>query len=122
MGMLESGKGHIGEGANADIAIYPINPSEIDPSRDYKKVENAFAKTAYTIKSGAIVARDGEITATPDGRTIFVEPQVDEKLFDDMYSDLEELFRRYYSVNIANYPLQDDYIPNPYVVPSGAKV
>jgi len=122
LGLLESGKGHLGEGANADIAIYALDPATIDASRDYKNVECALGKAAYTIKDGEVVARDGEITAIPKGRTIYVEPQVDEKLFKEMYTDLEKLFRRYYSVNIANYPLQDEYVPNPYVVPSGVKV
>jgi len=122
LGLLETGKGHLGDGANADIAIYPLDPSEIDPSKDYKAVENALGKAAYTIKDGEVVSRDGEITSIPKDRTIFVEPQVDEKLFKEMYSDLEKLFRRYYSVNIANYPIQDEYVPNPYIVPSGMKV
>ena len=64
-GIIELGKGHLGVGADADIAIYDIKPDETDATMEFDKVEAAFRHAAYTIKGGEIVVKDGEITAVP---------------------------------------------------------
>ncbi len=116
LGIDKHGKGHLGSGADADISIYDISPEEVDPSRDYAKIEDAFSYTAYTIKSGQIVAKDNEIVAVPSGKTFFVDPEIDKSLMDAMLPDLELKFKEYYSINLANYPVQDAYVPNPYKI------
>ena len=116
LGLDKYGKGHIGIGADADIAIYDIMPEEMDPSSDYAKIEDSLAYTAYTIKGGEIVVKDKEIVSVPTGRTFFVDPEVDKSLTDAMLPDLEEKFKEYYSVNIANYPVQDTYLTHPYKI------
>ncbi|MCW7080584.1 MAG: formylmethanofuran dehydrogenase subunit A [Candidatus Methanospirare jalkutatii] len=112
LGLHEHGKGHLGAGADADVAIYDISPEERDASR----IQKAFLNAKYTIKGGEIVVKDGEIVATPEGRTIYVEPECPEELMKEMMLDLERMFKEYYSVSLANYPVQDAYTPHPYVI------
>ncbi|GBE18371.1 MAG TPA: formylmethanofuran dehydrogenase subunit A [Euryarchaeota archaeon] len=103
-------KGHLGVGAHGDVAIYDIDPAQVDPSKDFKAVEKGFAKTAYTIKDGEIIVKDGLIRATPQGRTYWANPVVDHELDREMLKDVEQYFKKYYSVNLANYPVQKEYL------------
>lgn len=107
---LDSEKGHLGVGTHGDVAIYDIDPMNVDTSKDYKLVEKAFSATSHTIKDGEVVSRDGRITATPMGRTYWANPVVDQELDNEMKKDLEQYFKKYYSVNLANYPVQKFYI------------
>jgi formylmethanofuran dehydrogenase subunit A len=72
-------RGHLGAGAVADIALY----------RDAPNREAMFATPAVVLKDGAVVARDGRITATPVGGTFFVEPEYDRAI--------EKTLRRHWS-------------------------
>lgn len=116
LGIVDNGKGHLGVGADADIAIYDIKPDETDATTEYDRVEAAFRRSAYTIKGGEVVAKDGEITATPMGRTYWVKTKVDNDGYDRMMEDLKLKFRNYYSVNMGNYMVQDEYVERPVVV------
>ncbi len=107
---LSEFKGHLGIGAHADLAIYDIVPSEADPSKDYKTVEKALSSTVYTIKDGEVVVKDGKITSSPQGRTFWANSIVDHELEKEMEKDLEQYFKKYYSVNLANYPVQREYL------------
>jgi len=116
LGLIEQGKGHLGIGADADIAIYDIKPDETDATVEYDRVKTAFRKAAYTIKDGRIVVKDGEITATPMGRTYWVRSKVDNDGYNRMMEDLKMKFKDYYSINMANYMVQDEYVQHPVVV------
>ncbi len=110
---LQETKGHLGVGADADIAVYDINPEEIDPSRDYTEIEKGFRRAAYTIKSGEILVKDGEIVKVVKGRTLYVDAKVGEELTSDVLKDIEYNFKRFYSINLNNYPVQELYLTNP---------
>ena len=112
LGLHEHGKGHLGVGADADVAIYDMSPEE----RDAGQIQRAFLNTKYTIKGGEIVVKDGEVVAAPPGRTIFVTPECDQKLMDEMMANLLQKFESYYSVTYNNYSVQDAYLPNPYEI------
>lgn len=103
-------KGHLGTGADADIAIYDIDPTKWRPSK-YKELEKAFSKAAYTIKGGEIVVKDGKVVATPLGATHWVDPYIPEEHEQALMKDLEEAFKKYYTVSLRNYPVEDAYIP-----------
>ncbi len=109
LGLDKYGKGHLGMGADADITIYDISPEEDDPT----EIRSAFSNAKYTIKGGEIVVKDGEIVAVPEGGTFWVNPEFDEEATKDMLDDLSVKFKEYYSVNLANYPVQDAYVPHP---------
>jgi formylmethanofuran dehydrogenase subunit A len=119
LGLLDT-KGHLGVGADADIAIYDIKPDQIDPSAEHAKIKSAFSSAAYTIKGGEIVVKDGQITATPMGRTYWVDASVPEEHTEVMMKDIRMKFKNYYSINLANYMVQDAYVTHPSVVRAGA--
>jgi formylmethanofuran dehydrogenase subunit A len=112
-------KGHLGIGADGDVTVYDLNPTEVDPSKDHKKVKEAFAKAKYTIKGGEVVARDGEIVAVPQGRTYWVDASVPEDQAAKVRADLVEKFAKYYSIQMSNYMVQDAYVTHPRVVKAG---
>jgi formylmethanofuran dehydrogenase subunit A len=110
LGLSET-KGHLGAGADADIAVYNINPETVDPSADYMAIEEGFSRAAYVLKDGEIVVKDGEVVASPHGRTYWIDTQVDESLYNEVLASVASKFKQYYSVNFANYPVQDEYLP-----------
>ncbi|HLB70179.1 MAG TPA: amidohydrolase family protein, partial [Candidatus Methanoperedens sp.] len=118
LGLLDT-KGHLGAGADADVAIYDLKPDQIDPSVEHAKIKSAFASAAYTIKGGEIVVKDGQITATPMGRTFWVNASVPDEHTEVMMKDIRLKFKNYYSINLANYMVQDAYITHPNVVRAG---
>lgn len=119
LGLLDT-KGHLGIGADADIAIYDLKPDQIDPSVEHAKVKSAFQSAAYTIKGGEVVVKDGQITATPMGRTYWVDASVPPEHTEIMMKDIRNKFKNYYSIGLANYMVQDAYLTHPKVVKAGA--
>ena len=77
-------RGHLGEGAAADIAVY----------RDEPDRERMFTSPAYVFKDGELVARDGTLVATPTGGIHFVSPDFDR--------GIEKTLRAYSDANLAN--------------------
>jgi formylmethanofuran dehydrogenase subunit A len=63
-------RGHLGEGAGADIAVY----------REQADREAMFKTPTHVFKDGVLVARSGTITAVPVGGTHFVEPPFDRSI------------------------------------------
>ncbi|HUX98004.1 MAG TPA: formylmethanofuran dehydrogenase subunit A [Candidatus Deferrimicrobium sp.] len=106
LGLTEFGKGHIGVGADGDIAIYNLGMEEKDPV----KIEKAFTKAAYTIKSGEILVKNGEIIKVVDGNTFWVDAKVSEDLDLRVKEEVEKKWYKYYSVNLANYPIGPEYL------------
>jgi len=109
-------KGHLGIGADADVAIYDVNPKKTDASRKYKSVRRAFKRAAYTIKDGKIVVKNDEVLKHVEGATIWLNVQSSEpvKITDDM----KRRFREYWTVEYENYPVTENYlkISNPITV------
>jgi len=102
-------KGHLGIGADADVAIFNYNPKTMDPTTDPAGIEKAFQDTAYTIKRGEIVVVDGEVVSKGNKRTIWVDA-TDGKMDPAVLEDIEKKFLRFYSVTMKNYPVQDAYV------------
>jgi formylmethanofuran dehydrogenase subunit A len=101
-------KGHLGVGADADIAIYNVNPETLDPSRNYKIVREAFKWAAYTIKGGKIVVRDGEIMQHVEGATMWTDVQTSEPV--KISEDMKRRFKEYWTVEYENYPVPEHYL------------
>lgn len=100
-----SNKGHLGPGADADVAVYPLKDDRAA----------MFSGPRFVFKGGVMVVRDGEILRSIDGRTLTVEPVGGETLPED----LAEIFARCYTVNVANYMVENEYLQRPEVVPCG---
>jgi len=96
-------KGHIGAGADADVAVY-----RLDDDR-----RAMFTRPEYVIKHGVIVVREGEIVQSVNGRSHCVEPEGG----DSLPRDLADTFDGYYTVKLANYMVEDEYLDRPEVVP-----
>ncbi len=62
-----SDRGHLGDGAGADIAVY----------REGGDAETMFSTPAWVLKDGQVVVREGRVVAVPTGGTHFATPQVD---------------------------------------------
>jgi formylmethanofuran dehydrogenase subunit A len=101
-------KGHLGVGADADIAIYNVNPETTDISIKYRTVRKAFKRAAYTIKGGKIAVKDGKVVKNIEGNTMWLDVQVSEpaKITDDM----KRRFREYWTVEFENYPVEESYL------------
>jgi len=104
-------KGHLGVGADADVAIYAINPETTDIARKYRTARKAFANAAYTIKDGKIVVKDGEVVQTVAGRTMWLDVECAEPCRVD--EEMKRKFREYWTVEYDNYPVFDHYIRVP---------
>jgi formylmethanofuran dehydrogenase subunit A len=96
-------RGHLGEGACGDAAIY----------REQFDKGKMFSDAAYVVKDGNIVVKDGEPQQTCRGRRLFVEPEGSRILA----PGLEKDFHDYYSVELGNFAVQDNYLSTPEVIP-----
>ncbi|MBI4586979.1 MAG: formylmethanofuran dehydrogenase subunit A [Planctomycetes bacterium] len=87
-----SRKGHLGPGADADVAIYNENPDR----------ELMFRYPRYVLKGGQVVVEEGAIRKVVDGREFIVHPSFDENI--EEY--LRPLFEQYYTMSFDNYPVE----------------
>lgn len=109
---LSDTKGHLGVGADADVAIYDFNPETQDQSADYIALEDALQNAAYVLKDGNIIVKDGVVVSEgAHGRTYWINSLYDGELEKEVESEVEKMFKKYYSVNFANYPVQEEYLP-----------
>jgi formylmethanofuran dehydrogenase subunit A len=67
-----------------------------------------FQLPRYVIKAGRVIVEDGEIREPHDGKTLHVAPDYDRAA----EADIESWLQRYYTVQFANYPVGDDYVPH----------
>lgn len=82
-------KGHLGVGADGDIAVY----------EECADKEAMFARPRYVYKGGELVARDGVVVADVTGRTFSVAPEYDTGI----EAELREYFKEAYTVSFDNY-------------------
>jgi formylmethanofuran dehydrogenase subunit A len=85
-------KGHLGVGADADVAIF----------NNTKNIAEMFAYPRYVIKGGEIVIEEGEMRNTVEGRGFLVKPTYDPKIEDY----IKPLFQQYYTMSFENYPVE----------------
>ncbi len=97
-------KGHLGVGADADVAIYEF--SEDDP-------EGSFSTAKYVLKDGEIVVKDGNVVKNYLGRRFWVNAG------GEVTDEIREFFSKYYTVSLENYPVQDEYLSKQEVISCG---
>ncbi|HVS39318.1 MAG TPA: amidohydrolase family protein, partial [Gemmataceae bacterium] len=98
-------KGHLGVGADADVAVY----------NDEKDAAKMFAYPRYVVKGGEVVLEEGEIRKTVEGRGLLVRPTYDEKVEDF----IRPLFQQYYTMSFDNYPVELERVERADVRPCG---
>jgi formylmethanofuran dehydrogenase subunit A len=91
-------KGHLGIGADADVAIFNENPN----------VAEMFAYPRYVIKDGTIVIEEGELRNVVEGRGYAIRPQYDEGI----ETFLRPVFQQQYTMSFDNYPVELDRVHN----------
>jgi len=101
-------KGHLGEGADADITIY-----EEDPDK-----EKMFSAPRYVIKSGELIIEDHEFRADHEGRVLHVAPKFDSQI----EKIIRPFFESYYSVRFENYAVADRYLRHGEKIPTASPV
>ncbi len=89
-------KGHLGIGADADIAIYSKG-----------EVERMFSSARYVLKDGEVIVENGKVVKDCYGRTFYVDPPQEGWI----ECEIEEDFKRFYTVSFQNYPVQMEYLP-----------
>ncbi|MDD1665325.1 MAG: formylmethanofuran dehydrogenase subunit A [Methanomicrobiales archaeon] len=104
--------GSLAPGMDANVAVFNLDYKKM-PS-DPEKIEQAFQRALWFIKSGEIVVKDGEITSHGNKRTLWVNAKVKEN--PQVIRDIHEKFIKDYTVNLDNYPVRDYLAPNPLVI------
>jgi formylmethanofuran dehydrogenase subunit A len=89
-------KGHLGVGADADVAIYT-------PGADKRAM---FELPRYVLKGGEVVVEKGEVRQELYGRTLHVAPEYDELVL----PDVRKWFEAHYTIQFANYPVDAGYL------------
>lgn len=115
-------KGHLGVGADADVAIYDLDPSKRDLEQNPIAIRRAFKEAAYTIKDGMIVSKKGQITGTRLGRTFYVESTISSELESNLLKEINSKFKDYYTIEIDNYPIAESFLHNPSKISCKAEV
>lgn len=94
-------KGHLGIGADADVAIYRF---------DEGNIKKSFSSAKYLIKGGEIVIKDGIVVKDLIGKTFWVDAA------GEVTDEIRESFSKYYTVSLENYPVEDSYLPKQEVI------
>jgi formylmethanofuran dehydrogenase subunit A len=89
-------RGHLGEGAGADITIYT----------DQADREAMFSKPDYVFKDGELVVRDGKVVKVTWGATHTAKPAFDI----GVEKDLKDYFDKYHTMQLDNFKISDDEI------------
>jgi formylmethanofuran dehydrogenase subunit A len=110
----------LGTGADADIAIYGINPEKTDPSQEFKALRRAFKRAAFTIKDGKLVVANGKVLKHINGRTMWLDVQVSEQRA--VTDDLKQKFKEYWTVEYENYPVNEGCLKDSYPIRVQARV
>src|SRR4051794_3726344 len=101
-----SRKGHLGVGADADVAIF----------NESKDVARMFAYPRYVIKGGEVVIEEGELRKSVEGRSYATKPGYDEKV--EEY--LKPVFQSCYTMSFENYPVEAERVHGMEVVEPAA--
>jgi formylmethanofuran dehydrogenase subunit A len=114
-------KGHLGVGADADIAIYDLNPEKVDLAEHPAAIRQAFKHAAYTVKGGELVVRNGQITKSVSGKTYWTNVKASPSLL-EVEPELQKVFEEYYTVKYENYLVPDHHLKSSSPIPVHAKV
>jgi formylmethanofuran dehydrogenase subunit A len=90
-------KGHLGVGADADVAIYEEKPGS---------GVSLFRSPRYVIKGGEIVVEEGQVRAVVEGRQFVTRPAYDEGIEEF----LRPLFQQVYTMSFDNYPVEAERV------------
>jgi formylmethanofuran dehydrogenase subunit A len=114
-------KGHLGIGADADVAIYDLDPDKMNLAKHPMVIRRAFKSAAYTIKDGEVVVKNGEIVKSVKGRTYWVNVKASPSLM-EIEPELQKVFEDYYTIKYENYSVPEHHLAAATPIPVQAKV
>ncbi len=106
-------RGTLRPGSVADIAVYDIDPHKIDPSSEFEKTYNALRRAWLVLKDGTPVVKEGKIINEVPGKTLYVKCRVPKNRLNKILKEIQEKFKRYYSIHIASFIISSKEISNP---------
>lgn len=89
-------KGHLGLGADADVAVY----------QNMEDKEKMFAHPSWVVKDGRVVVKDGRLIQDRPGRTLYVSPGYDRCV----EKDIRAHFKDSYTISYDNYAIDPDHL------------
>ena len=101
-------KGHLGVGADADVAIYPEKPDD----RGF-----LFSYPRYVLKGGEVVVEEGDVVAASEGREFIVQPAYDSQIEEF----IRPLFEQVYTMSFENYPVEIERLRRPELIAPAPK-
>jgi formylmethanofuran dehydrogenase subunit A len=105
-------RGQLGVGANADVAVYDIEPENFDATKASNAaiIEDVMGRAAYTIKDGEILVKDGKIVKVVPSRHMWTNVTGFDKQEEKVLENIMPIFNKYYTVKFENYKVFDHYI------------
>ncbi len=105
-------RGHLGVGANADVAVYDLEPENFDATKaaNAAVVEDVLGRALYTLKDGEVVVKDGKIAKVVPSRHLWSNIQGFEEQEKKVIENIMPMFNRYYTVKFENYKVHDHYV------------
>lgn len=100
-------KGQLGIGADADITIYD----------DMEDKEMMFNAPRFVIKSGHTIIENHEFKNDFIGKLLHIAPEYDAKIEDVV----KPFFENYYSIEFSNYAVDDRYLHDHEIIPTGSQ-
>ena len=97
---LETRKGHLGPGADADVTIY----EDITGDR-----EAMFRSPRYVLKNGHTIVEEGQLRSETYGRTLRATPRYDPRIEKDVRAFLDQ----YGTIQFDNFVVTDDELDDP---------
>ena len=91
-----SDRGHLGDGAIADIAVYS----------DQSDREAMFSSADLVFKSGTLVVQDGQVVANPKGTIHSIRPSFDR----GVEKSLQSYFDQFYTLKLNNFKVNESVI------------
>jgi len=106
---LEKTKGHLGIGADGDIAVYGFVPEKADLANNPDDIIKYFSQAHLTFKGGIQVSKKGQIGKTLPSRVITMNPELSEPLWERAEKELSQMMGKWFSHSFRNYPVPQRY-------------
>jgi formylmethanofuran dehydrogenase subunit A len=96
-------KGSLSEGNDGDLNLIDLNPQEINPEKDYKKIRDALSHIEYVIKEGNIIKNADLFDTTQSGHIFWASGKVKKEDPKLLFKRKEEFFQKYNSLFLKSY-------------------
>lgn len=96
-------KGCFTEGNDGDINILDLNPLEINPQKDYKKIRDKLSDIQYVIKAGKIIKHNDQVDLTEEGKILWASGKAKKQDVKLLLKRKEEFFQKYNSLFLNSY-------------------